>query len=86
MRFFSRWVRKGLRRFRWSIGKVCDRLQQLPQIYDVREEQVDNDRFLVHIWVNGLDRQVGQKLETEIRKAVSRRPRDIKLDVLLYRR
>ena len=70
---------------RWSIKKAKRQLLALQHVYDVMIEKPAGSRFLVHLWVNDLE-EVKNGIEPQIREIMFRRPREIKVDVLLYGR
>ncbi len=69
------------RPWRWTIDKLSQRVKALEGVYDVMPEYAAPGRYLLHVWAVMLD-----DLEPRIRGAVRKRPRGIKIDVLLYRR
>lgn len=71
---------------RWSIRKVKKRLLQIDHVYDVMYEAPLSHRYLFHIWVNNLNECVRGIIEPQIKEAMRGRPREIKVDVLIYRR
>lgn len=71
--FFSRW--------RWSINKATQQVLNIEGVYDVMYEPSTTGRYLLHVWATSLD-NVGPKIREVLRK----RPRSVKIDVLLYRR
>ncbi|WP_172408244.1 hypothetical protein [Desulfosporosinus sp. FKA] len=67
--------------WKWNIGKLSQRILALEGVYDVMPEYVSPGRYLVHVWA-----EIRDDLESRIRDVAYRRPRDVKIDVLLYRR
>ena len=65
----------------WSINKLSQKLIALEGVYDVMPEYAAPGRYLLHVWAFLLD-----DLEPRIREAARKRPRDVKIDVILYRR
>ena len=70
---------------RWSIKQAKRQLLALQHVYDVMIEKPTDSRYLVHLWVNDLE-QTRSIVEMQIREIMIRRPRDLKVDVLLYGR
>lgn len=76
MRFF-RWELP----WRWSIYKLSRKVGELEGVYDVMPEYAGPGRYLLHVWAVLLD-----DLDEKIREVAWKRPRNVKIDVLLYRR
>lgn len=80
MVFFKR-IRLPEPPWRWSIYKLSRRVRGLEGVYDVMPEYAAPGRYLLHVWAVLLD-----DLDEKIREVARKRPRDVKIDVILYRR
>lgn len=67
--------------WKWNIGKLTQKIAGLEGVYDVLPEYVAPGKYLLHVWV-----EIWDGLETQIREVAYKRPREVKIDVLLYRR
>lgn len=78
---FFKWIRLPEPPWRWSIYKLSRKVGELEGVYDVMPEYAAPGRYLLHVWAFLLD-----DLEDKIREVAWKRPRDVKIDVILYRR
>lgn len=75
--FFSRWIG----RWRWTINKATQQVLNIEGVYDVMYEPSTTGRYLIHVWATSLD-----KVDQRLREVLRKRPRNVKIDVFLYRR
>lgn len=79
-RLFSR-IRLPSPPWKWSIYKLSRKIQDIEGVYDVMPEYAAPERYLLHVWAFLHD-----GLENKIRQVAWKRPRNVKIDVILYRR
>jgi hypothetical protein len=79
--FFSSLIRKQVNKWKWSIDKATQQVLDIEGVYDVMYEPSTPGRYLLHVWATS-----PEKVEKRLREVLRKRPRRIKIDVLLYRR